>query len=66
MQSCREFRNDIVAEVKQNINNMAGYIVEDTRKVTTHRLIEMKAKGVSRFGIGYKSAIQIMEQCEEA
>ena len=24
---------------------MAGYIVEDTRKVTTHRLIEMKAKG---------------------
>lgn len=45
MQSCREFRNDIVAEVKQNINNMAGYIVEDTRKVTTHRLIEMKAKG---------------------
>lgn len=29
-------------------------------------LLEMKAKGVSRFGIGYKSAIQIMEQCEEA
>ena len=27
-------------------------------------LLEMKAKGVSRFGIGYKSAIQIMEQCE--
>jgi 3-methyl-2-oxobutanoate hydroxymethyltransferase len=24
---------------------MSGYIVEDTRKVTTHRLIEMKAKG---------------------
>ena len=27
-------------------------------------LLEMRAKGVSRFGIGYKSAIQIMEQCE--
>ena len=27
-------------------------------------LLEMKAKGVSRFGIGYKSAIKIMEECE--
>ena len=24
---------------------MAGYLVEDTRKVTTHRLIEMKQQG---------------------
>lgn len=27
-------------------------------------LLEMKAKGVSRFGIGYKSAIKILEQCQ--
>lgn len=27
-------------------------------------LLEMKSKGVSRFGIGYKSAIKIMEECE--
>ncbi len=26
-------------------NNMAGYLVEDQRKVTTHRLIQMKAEG---------------------
>ena len=25
---------------------MAGYLVNDTRKVTTHRFIEMKQKGV--------------------
>jgi deoxyribose-phosphate aldolase len=27
-------------------------------------LLEMKDKGVSRFGIGYKAAIKIMEECE--
>jgi len=27
-------------------------------------LLAMKAKGVSRFGIGFKSAIKIMEQCQ--
>lgn len=27
-------------------------------------LLEMHAKGVSRFGIGYKSAIKIMEECQ--
>ncbi len=28
-------------------------------------LLEMQAKGVSRFGIGFKSAIKIMEECEQ-
>lgn len=27
-------------------------------------LLQMRAKGVSRFGIGFKSAIKIMEQCQ--
>ena len=28
---------------------MAGYISDDTRKVTTHRLVEMKQRGEKKF-----------------
>lgn len=28
---------------------MAGYISDDTRKVTTHRLVEMKQRGEKNF-----------------
>ena len=29
----------------ENFDAMAGYLVDDARKVTTHRLIEMKQQG---------------------
>jgi len=36
--------SNFAAEFKNKLN-MAGYIVDDMRKVTTHRLIEMKKRG---------------------
>lgn len=33
------------AKIYIKIENMAGYLVDDTRKVTTHRLFEMKQSG---------------------
>ena len=32
-------------KLKEKNRNMAGYLSGDSRKVTTHRLIEMKQKG---------------------
>ena len=41
----RKCSNDIKQDNKDNKDNMSKYIVEDPRKVTTHRFIEMKRKG---------------------
>ncbi len=37
--------SNFAADFPNKLKKMAGYIVEDTRKVTTHRLVEMKRNG---------------------
>ena len=38
---------------------MAGYLVDDTRKVTTHRLLEMKQRLHDHLDVGFASAAQL-------
>ena len=52
----------LIEEIIQKSFRLRGGLESDDSMSKT--LLEMKAKGVTRFGIGYKSTIQIMEQCE--